>query len=257
MFPNKISLGPIDLHFYGIIISTAIYIGYLIARKRIKRKKINDLFESPLLLLPLITSLIGARAYHVIDFWDFYQKSPLLIFNVSNGGLGIMGALFGFFLGLLIVAKIKKIKVIELLDIFAPSVLLAQSIGRIGNYINQEGFGSPTSMPWGVFIEKSKRPLQFQNFSNFHPTFFYEAILDLIFFMILIYISKNTKSSGKIFSLYLIFYGFGRFIAEFWRIDTWQISGVKVAHILSLLLIFSGIYLLLNTKNWQNKKITP
>ena len=122
-------------------------------------------------------------------------------------------------------------------------MIFGQALGRIGNYINQEAFGPPTNLPWGVFIDKAHRPPEFQQFSRFHPTFFYEAALDLIFFVVLLYLTKKLKIPGQLFAAYLILYAFGRFFVEFTRTDTWTISGFKIAHLLSVIAIFVGIYI--------------
>lgn len=234
MLSPQIRIGPVNLHLYGLIIALAVYIGYLIAQKRAHIYKINPkIFDDPLMLAPFILSIAGARLYHVIDYWAKYNKDPESIFFVQNGGLGIFGALFGAIAGFYLLAKIKKAIFFNILDLVSPSFLLAQAIGRFGNYINQEGFGPPTSLPWGVYIAQQNRPFQFQTFSHFHPTFFYEAIIDFIFFLILLYLSSKLKIRGQVFALYLILYSLGRFIVEFWRIDTATIGTIKVAHVLT------------------------
>lgn len=249
MIPQAFSLGPFTIHIYGLIIAVAILIGWFIVKKRSALYKISpNLFDDPILLLPFILGIIGARFYHVIDKWDFYRENLDQILFIANGGLGIWGGLLGLFIGFYFVAKIKKIKLLTLLDLLAPSVILGQAIGRIGNFINQEGFGPPTNLPWGVTIDPVYRPLQYQSYTHFHPTFFYEAILDAIFFIILIYLSKKLKVNGQIFALYLVFYSLGRFIVEFYRIDTWIIGPLKIAHVLSIITLTSGVLFFCLTK---------
>lgn len=249
MIKPYLSLGPVNFHYYGLIIATATYLGLKLAQKRAKIYKIPEkLFNDPIVFLPLVLMLAGGRIYHVLDKWSVYSQNITSIFFVSNGGLGIWGALIGFFIGVLAISKIKKIKYLTLLDTIAPSVLLAQAIGRIGNYINQEGFGPPTSLPWGVYIDEVHRPIQFAFSSHFHPTFFYEAILDIIFFLLLIKLSKHFEKSGQIFGLYLIFYSVGRFAIEYLRIDTWQVAQIKVAQVLSVITFGIGVYLVLKAQ---------
>ncbi|MBI2034806.1 MAG: prolipoprotein diacylglyceryl transferase [Candidatus Levybacteria bacterium] len=137
----------------------------------------------------------------------------------------------------------KRLNIWSILDLAAPSILLGQTIGRIGNYINQEGFGPPTSAPWGVFIDPQNRPTQYVLYTRFHPTFFYEALLDAIFFILLIYLSKRLNVSGQLFAFYLIFYSLARFITEFWRIDTATIGEIKVAHVISIFAFMIGLLL--------------
>lgn len=249
--PNHISIGPLTFYFYGLIIAASIYFGWVLAKKRASLYKVpKGIFDDPILLVPLALGIIGARTYHILDYWDFYSQNPRSIFYLANGGLGIWGGLLGIFIGFFIICKVKKLNFLSVLDLVSPSLLLAQVIGRVGNFINQEGFGPPTTKFWGVFIEPSRRPDQFAGFSYFHPTFFYEAILDGIFLLALLYLAKKLKFRGQIFALYLIFYSAARFIAEFWRIDTWSIGQFKVAHLLSTLTFLIGIsmFLLISQK---------
>lgn len=253
MIPKAIEIGPLAVHLYGIIIALAIFTGWLVAKKRAHLYQIpKALFDDPILLVPLILAIVGARLYHVFDYWDFYFHNPLSAVNIQNGGLGIWGGLFGAFIGFLIVAKVKKLQFWSVLDLASPALILGQAIGRFGNFVNQEAFGPPTNLPWGIFIRPENRPAEFASSTHFHPTFFYEAILDAIFFVILIYLSKpstvnrqqTTTKPGQTFALYLILYSIGRFIVEFWRIDTATIENFKVAHVLSIIAFILGIVLL-------------
>ncbi|MBI2327702.1 prolipoprotein diacylglyceryl transferase [Candidatus Curtissbacteria bacterium] len=242
----NISLGPLTFHMYGLIIGVAILLGWYLAKKRAHLYKISQsTLDDPTLLIPLILGIAGARLYHVLDYLNFYRQNPGQILSITSGGLGIWGALGGISLGFWIIAKVKNIKLLSILDLVAPSLLLGQAIGRIGNFINQEGFGPPTSLPWGVYIAPENRPIQFINSTNFHPTFFYEAILDGLFFILLIILTKRFKLPGQIFGLYLAFYAAGRFTVEFWRIDTWTVGTIKIAHVLSVIAIAVGIWFLI------------
>jgi len=244
MLPKSISIGPLDLHLYGLIIALAIYMGWYLAKKRAHSYKIPiSIFDDPILLIPLVLSIVGARIYHVIDFWSIYSENPISILYISNGGLGIWGAILGLTLGLFILTKNKNIKLLSALDLAAPSMLLGQTIGRFGNYINQEGFGEPTNLPWGVYIQKINRPFEYLSSTHFHPAFFYEAIINIIFFILLLKISLKLKFKGQAFALYLIFYSISRFLVEFFRIDTWTIGTMKIAHIISIFTLLLGIYL--------------
>lgn len=257
MLPRSINIGPLTIHLYGLIIALAIYVGYILAKKRAHLHKIpQKLFDDPILVTPLILAITGARLYHVLDYWDIYKNNPYSIINISGGGLGIFGGLVGVFAGFWLIAKVRHLHILSLLDLAAPSLLLGQAIGRIGNWINQEGFGPPTSAPWGVYISPENRPAQFAQFTHFHPTFFYEAIIDLVFFIALIIFTKqsNVKSNmsnvkpGRTFALYLILYSLGRFAVEFFRIDTATIGTIKVAQVLSGLAFAIGIFLLIKSK---------
>ena len=246
MINPNISIGPLTFHLYGAIIAVAIYLGWNLVKKRAQTYKIpTKIFDDLALLIPLFLAIIGARLYHILHFWPLYWENPAQIIKITAGGLGIWGALAGIILGLWIFAKIKKINFFSLLDLSAPSILLGQAIGRIGNYINQEGFGPPTELPWGVYIDPQHRPVQYLNSTHFHPTFFYEAALDLIFFLFILKIAGKFKQKGQVFGLYLIFYALSRFIAEFWRTDTWTVGSIKIAHILSIVAFALGIWFFL------------
>lgn len=249
MINPEIEIGPLTFHIYGLIIGISILCGWYIAKKRAHIYKINQKeFEDPILLVPLVLSILGARIYHIADYWQVYSKDLLSIFKVSSGGLGIWGALIGTFIGFMIVSKVKKIKLLTILDMISPPMILSQAIGRIGNFVNQEGFGAPTGLPWGVFIEERFRPQEFKNYSFFHPTFFYEAILDMVVFALLVAISKKSKKRGQTFGSYLILYGLSRFIIEFFRIDTWTVGEMKIAHLLSIIAVAYGIFLIYSTR---------
>lgn len=244
MLPRSINVGPLTIHLYGLIIAVAILAGWLLAKKRASLYKVPEkIFDDPIWLVPLILGIVGARAYHVIDFWSIYSQNLTSIFYITRGGLGILGGLAGAFLGFLIVAKFKKLDVLAILDLASPSLLLGQAIGRLANFVNQEGFGPPTQAPWGVFIDVENRPLQFKEATHFHPTFFYETAIDGVFLYILLSLSKKFKLPGQTFALYLILYSVGRFIVEFWRIDTATIGEVKVAHIFTIIMFLVGLWL--------------
>lgn len=250
MIPPSFSFGPVTIHLYGLIIACAIYVGLSLAKRRATKYKIpKEIFDDPVLVIPLILALIGARLYHVIDYWEYYQNNLNLIFSISSGGLGIIGALIGVVIGLYIVAKKKKINLLSLLDLAAPSIVLGQAIGRIGNFVNQEGFGGPTNKIWGIYVAPPKRPAEFIDATHFHPTFFYEAILNGVVFFLLLYSAKKKKRKpGAIFAMYLIFYSLVRFFVEMYRIDTWTVGTVKVAQVVSVAIFGLGIVLFRNSK---------
>lgn len=250
MINPTLNIGPLTVHYYGLIIASAIFIGWAMTKRRASKYKIPEkIFDDPILLVVLILALVGARIYHVLDYWDYYSKNLLLVFYIQNGGLGIWGGLLGGLLGMYFVTKIKKLSILEVLDLTVPYLALGQAIGRIGNYINQEGFGPPTSLPWGVYISPDKRPFQYIQYPFFHPTFFYEAILDLVIFGILIYFARKSKTPGHVFALYLILYSLSRFFIEFYRIDTWTVGTIKIAQALAVLTLILGSYLFYYFKN--------
>lgn len=250
MIPKIIEIGPLTFHIYGLIIGIAALTGWYVTKSRAHYYKIDKkIFDDWVLIIPLLTSIIGARLYHVLDYWSIYSKNPIDIIKIQNGGLGIWGAIAGGIVAIYYICKAKNINFLRTLDLVAPSMALAQAIGRLGNWINQEGFGPPTTLPWKVYIEPQNRPYQYILTNYFHPTFFYEAALNLVVFVLLICLGKKFNKPGQIFAFYLIFYSTARFFLEFLRLDTWTIGAVKIAQILSAISIIAGTTILFLAKS--------
>lgn len=243
--PQFITLGPLTIYLYSVFILIGTVAAYFLARPEAKRFGISADQLKGSIVCGLLAGLIGARAYHVIDQWSLYAEDPTSAFAVWNGGLGILGGLAGGALGLYLFARWQRLPFIRLLDAWAPGVLLAQAIGRFGNWTNQEAFGPPTAQPWGIFIDPDHRPEQFNEFTYFHPTFFYEAGLDFIGVLLLLWLQPRLrKKPGAVLGAYFITYAIGRFIVEFYRFDTAHIGGVAIAHLVSIGLVALGAYFL-------------
>lgn len=247
MRQSFISLGPVNIYFYGIFISLGCLAGYILAKKRlgyfgIKEKEIDSIL---ILLFPF--SILGARVYHVLSWLPYYRLFPKEIFSINHGGLGIFGAIASGLLILIFLCKRKNYNLLRLLDLLSLPLLACQSLGRLGNYFNREIFGPPTDLPWKIYIPPENRPINFLNQSYFHPTFLYEAALCLLAIFLLNKLEKKTNYSiGFSFGFYLMSYGTIRFFTEFLRFDTWQIQGIKVAQAISVIFMAVGIYLIRN-----------
>lgn len=240
---------------YGILLSSAVAAGcfaaHLLFKKYYEKENADKIYEiAPYLI---ITGILGARLYYCIVNYSYYTEHPLEIFFIRQGGLSIHGMIIAGLISLYIFSKIYKIAFFKLTDTFLCAVSLAQAIGRWGNFFNSEAFGTPTDLPWKLFIPLSKRPENYINFDYFHPTFLYESILDLILFFVLVLLFKNaTKKPGTITGLYLILYSIIRIFVEHLRVDSvLNIYGIPVAQILSVILIIIGSILLVII----NKKI--
>ncbi|MSU75884.1 prolipoprotein diacylglyceryl transferase [Patescibacteria group bacterium] len=253
MISPYIQVGSISIYYYSLFILLGIVLGFLLARPEAKRFKISGevLFIS--IFYALIPGFIGARLYHVIDQWSVYSQDPSAILATWNGGLGILGALAGGALGLWTFYRLrqgsgglgKNVSFLRLLDVWAPSVLLGQTIGRFGNWTNQEAFGQPTDAPWGIFISPENRPAQYIDSTHFHPTFFYEAGFDFAGLAILLLLRPKLRSKpGAVLGAYLVIYGLGRFLVEFFRFDTAHLAGIAIAHVIAVALVILGVYLL-------------
>ncbi len=239
----QISLGGFNIKLYGVIIAISIFAAWYLIRRRSQAYKIEPKIIDDMFLWVVLGGIVGARIYHVLSSWDYYQKNLNEIFFVWQGGLGIFGALLAGLLIIYIYCKKHKIDFLKFLDLISPAILLAQGIGRWGNFFNQEAFGMPTNLPWGIKIPLEQRPLVFLNYERFHPTFFYEFVWDAIGALVLIKLSPRLKK-GQVFGLYLIIFGVGRLFVETLRFDTWQVTGVKVAYLFSVVFIIFGFKLL-------------
>ena len=246
--PILISLGSVDIYWYGLFMVLGILAGLGIALQLAKYYNLNKDIILDLAFVLIVSGLIGARVYDVFLELPYYLQNPIDIFKIWQGGLAIHGALIGGLIGAFIFFKNRNIQNYwQIISIVVPGLALGQAIGRWGNYFNQELFGAPTNLPWGIPINILNRPELYTNFEYFHPTFLYESIGNFIFFLILIglhfCIIKNIKCSLKIdhcklIVIYLLLYSVLRFSLEFVRIDYAPvIFSLRVPQIVSLLII--------------------
>ena len=233
MNPVAFNLLGMEVRWYGIIISSAMIIGVLLATRNGKKVGFieDHIIDVSLLALPL--AIIGARLYYVIFNLDLYKGDFLSMFNTRMGGMAIHGGIIGGILGGLIVCYKRKMNVLKVADIVAPSLILGQAIGRWGNFVNQEAHGGPTNLPWGIVVDGVK----------VHPTFLYESIWNMIIFVILLKIFKNKKFDGQMASIYLIGYSLGRLFIEGLRTDSLMFGSFRVAQLISLVMIIAGAFL--------------
>jgi phosphatidylglycerol:prolipoprotein diacylglycerol transferase len=247
--PIAFRIGPLEVHWYGIIIASAVLIAALIGNMEAKRRGEDPEKGWSMLLLVIVTSVIAARLYHVVHMWDFYSQNPALIPQVWRGGIGIPGAIAGGAFGIWIYCRANKLSTARWLDIFAPALLLGQAIGRLGNFVNQELYGPPISqcgngtfppcLPWGIQIDAAHRAgtpwpaTQFPVDTTFFvPMFAYEAILNLIGMLLLLWIARKFAArlfDGDIALLYIVWYGAVRSVLELYRVNNWTILGVPTA----------------------------
>ncbi|MFA6106140.1 MAG: prolipoprotein diacylglyceryl transferase [Patescibacteria group bacterium] len=244
--PILISFGPIEIYWYGFFIVCGILAAIITAVKLGKYYKIlkDDILDLSFFLV--IFGIIGARAFHVFIEWQYYLSHPLEIFKVWQGGLAIHG---GIIAGLMVVywfIQKSKINFWKLTAIIVPGLAIGQAIGRWGNYFNQELFGAPTNLPWGIPIDMINRPFQYMAKNYFHPAFLYESLGDLLIFAILVFahwlIIKRGWQKSFNFKLlvagYLILYSILRFFTEFIRIDqAYYFFGLRHEQVISLVVI--------------------
>ena len=262
--PNPIafSIGSLEIRWYGILIAIALLIGivisYFIAKYR-GEKPDEAINFAP---FAVIFGVIGARLLHVVVNWSYYSGHLSYIFAFRKGGLAIQGVMLGGILALLVFCKIRKLDFWKWADIMSPALLFGQAIGRWGNYFNQEAFGLPTSLPWGIYIDPINRPPSYSNAEFFHPTFLYESIANLVLFALLLLILRlynkrpDKFPNGLVFATYLGVYAIYRSIIEYYRIDSSFVLGIKVVYILDGITIIA-VLIIINylVKKFREKKI--
>lgn len=238
-------IGPFAFHWYGIMITLGVMATLLVSSIEAKRRGENWEHVLNMALIVVPAGIVGARAYHVIDQWAFYSQNPALIFG--GAGLGIFGAVIGGGIGLFIYTRWKKMNTLRWMDIVAPGLILAQAIGRWGNFFNQELYGYPTDLPWAIYINPANRLPGFESFSYFHPLFAYESFWNLAGFALLMILGRKLKSrlmDGDIFFLYAIHYSVGRFFLEDLKLNVWTIAGFPTARWISIITVVVAVALM-------------
>lgn len=218
---NSIKIGPLELRAYGLSIALGVIAAVWIARHRWAARGGDPDDISRIALWAVLAGLIGARLYHVITDHQRFEGRWLHVFAVWEGGLGIPGGLIAGVLAGAYVAHRRGLPVSQLLDVVAPALPVAQAIGRLGNWFNQELFGRPTDLPWGLEIDPAHRPAGYLNVATFHPTFLYEALWNLALAGGLVLWERHHPGSrpGRLFAMYVAGYAVGRAWVEALRID--------------------------------------
>lgn len=230
-----------NIYWYGIIIGAGFLLALLYALKSLKRYGIDNDSFFDCVLVGLIAGIVGARLYYVAFKWDMYSQDLTKIFDIHSGGLAIYGGIIGGLGAACIVAHIKKINIPAMLDIGALGFLIGQGIGRWGNFVNQEAFGTPTDLPWRMVSENT-------DMVGVHPCFLYESLWCLLGFGLLFLVSvKWRKFNGQMFLMYLVWYGLERMVVEGLRTDSLMTPflGLRVSQILSGVLVIVGAVLLI------------
>ena len=242
LLSSSFNIGPVTIQYYGVFISLGIItaIMYCFYEANRRGENLDHIVNMALIVVPL--GIIGARLYHVIDYWSYYSQNPGAI--IGGRGLGIFGAVIGGAVGLLIYCWWKKLPPLRWFDIVAPGLILAQAIGRWGNYFNQELYGYPTDLPWGIYIEPANRLPGFEVYTHFHPLFLYESLLNLLGFFILFFINRKFGKrllDGEVMIGYVMYYSVVRFILEGMKIDVWTIAGFPTARWISIFSFIIGL----------------
>lgn len=236
------SIGSFHVYWYGILIAVGFVLAFLYALSSAKKFRVNADKLMTCILVGIVCGVVGARLYYVAFYpGDMYRENPLLIFDIHSGGLGFYGGAIGGLLGGLLAAKIQKLSLPAVLDIASLGLLIGQCIGRWGNFVNQEAFGTQTDLPWGMVSENT-------NGVPVHPCFFYESMWLLLGFVLLhVFSRKFRRYDGQVFLLYLFWSGAGRFWIEGLRTDSLIIPGLglRVSQVLAAVMVAASIVLLI------------
>jgi len=257
MDPEAFKIGALTIYWYGVLVVAGVLAGAYVAVLQAKRRAQDPEHVWNALLVCLILGILGARVYHVFSTsqggaigWSYYREHPQDIYRIWRGGLGIIGAIAGGALGMVIYAKLARLPILAWLDIGSYGLLLAQAIGRWGNYVNQELYGPPTTLPWGIHIGITYRIAPYNNLlafppdTRFHPVFLYESLWCLAGFALLWWVSirfRNALLDGDIFLLYLVWYPIGRFAIEFLRPDRWMMGPIAAAQLFSAIAAIAAV----------------
>jgi prolipoprotein diacylglyceryl transferase len=239
--PADGNLGP--FHMYGIILAVGVLVGVYVAEQRWRRRGYPRDGIYDISFWVVIWGVIGARVYHVITDYQRFEDDPWRAFQIWRGGLSIWGAVIGGALAVIVITSRRKLPTLAVMDCMSVGIVLAQAIGRWGNYFNQELFGKPTTLPWGLEIAPQNRPVGYLQHATFQPTFLYESLACLAIAGILVFVERRARLKlGQTFALYVVLYTFARFFFENMRIDpAHDIAGMRVNAWVSVFLFLFGV----------------
>lgn len=235
-----------EVKMYGVLIFLAIVAGIfvtnVIAKKYYKYVSCDILFDFYPVMI--IAGIICARLYYVLLNWHYYSQKPAEIIALWHGGISIHGAIIGGLLAGIFYFKRRNLRILEYADVISFGLVVGQIIGRWGNFFNSEAFGTPTNLPWKLYIAPSFRPIEYYTNSYFHPTFLYESLWCLFTFIILFFVVRKFQKnrSGMIFYSYLALYSLGRFFIEGIRIDSvFYVGNMPIAQLVSIIVFVIGV----------------
>src|SRR3954464_10893895 len=260
--PIAIQLGPLPVYWYGIGYAVGLAVAYLVmVRLAARAGEDADILGNGMIIVA-VAALIGGRLYHVIDQWALYQNDPIKIFLPPYSGLGVYGGIVTGTIAAFAYARYKQGPFLRWADIIAPGLFVMQAIARWGNFFNQELYGSPTTLPWGIpidcahRIEAYPRRAAFPDSTTFPPLFLYESISGALGALFLIWLGYHARSRlrpGDLLLTFFVWYGTTRFVLETLRADNWTFFGVPTAQIVSLLFIVPALVILF----WRHRSRRP
>ena len=239
--PADGNLGP--FHMYGIILAVGTLLGVYVAEQRWRRRGYPRDGIYDISFWVVIWGVIGARLYHVISDYELFEHDQWRAFQIWRGGLSIWGAVLGGAIAVIVITHLRKLPTLVVMDCMAVGIVLAQAIGRWGNYFNQELFGKPTTLPWALEIAPQHRPLGYAQFATFQPTFLYESLACFAIAGVLLLVEHRARLKiGQTFALYVALYCFARFFFENMRIDPAnKIAGMRLNAWVAIIVFLFGV----------------
>lgn len=249
---NRLSftVGNITIYYYSIMMFIAVFLAYILIMKEGKKRHIDKEFLINLVFYCVIFGFIGARIYYVLFNFNYYFYNPIEIIKIWNGGLAIHGGLIAGFITLVIYCKKYKQNILKITDIAVVGILLAQAIGRWGNFFNGEAHGPITTL---AILKQQHLPNfiiegMHINGNYYYPTFLYESIWNFIGFILLLLLRKKKRLKiGTLSGFYLVWYSIGRFVIEYYRTDSLMLGSIKVAMLVSMLLFIIGMIIIIKS----------
>ena len=238
----------INIYWYAIIIAVAIIIALIILKKRdgLYDIQFEKVLELSIIVIPI--SIICARIYYCIFNFEYYINHPIKILDIKAGGLAIYGGIIGGAVTAIIYSKKQGIDIMNLLDYIVPSLALGQAIGRWGNFVNIEAYGTRTNALWRMGI------IENGNYIEVHPTFLYESIATLIIFFILMKLKNKRTFKGEVTYVYLLLYSFVRFFIEGLRTDSLMLCGYRISQIVSVIIFIISITMIIYNRKCKYPK---
>lgn len=244
------SLFGIDIYWYGIIIATGLIAAFIYGSYASEKEGIDQNDYLNLFIITVPFAIIGARLYYCIFSFNDYKDNLLDIFNLRNGGLAIYGGVIASAIVIFVYCKIKKIKYTKILDVLSVGLLIGQAIGRWGNFVNGEAFGTQTTNFLAMTIINNGRIIA----ENVHPTFLYESLWNFAGIVVLLLYKKKKVFSGELFFLYMVWYGLGRMFIEGLRADSLYIGCFRVSQLLSAVILIIGVFLIIRGRKLKSEQ---
>ncbi len=255
--PIVFQVGGFVLRWYGLLIATAVLLGVSLSQFLAQKKQLDPDLIADVAIWLVLAAIPCARIYYVAFQWPQYQNNWSEILAIWHGGIAIHGAIIGGTIAVIVFAKIRRVSVWQLVDLIVPSLALGQAIGRWGNFFNSEAFGSPTNLPWKLYIPPANRPPEYMDSDYFHPTFLYESLWNLLVFSLLLWLFRRSLNkpmqAGTLSLTYMICYSIGRLFIEGLRTDSLMLGNFRVAQLVSLSLIIIGSFGLAWLYAWKKQ----